>query len=155
MPESSSDAIVKEIQYPHPIDVVWRALTTDEAISRWLMPTRGFKPEVGTTFTMVYSDGKGGEGGTVECEVLEIDEPHRLTYTWVSGPVNTRVTYHLTEADNTTTLRLEHVGFDAIEGDNRPFRNGAEWGWSRFLETNLPEVLDAHSRRTGEAASHV
>ena len=52
MIESSSDAVVQEVEYAHPIDVVWTALTTDDAISQWLMPARGFKAEVGAKFTM-------------------------------------------------------------------------------------------------------
>jgi len=64
-------------------------------------------------------------------------------YTWTSGPVNTTVTYHLASAGNGTKLRLEQVGFDSIEGDNKPFRNGAEGGWTLFLQKNLPGVLDS------------
>ena len=143
MIESSSDAVVREVEYAHPIDIVWAALTTDDAISQWLMPARGFKAEVGAKFTMAYPDGQGGRGGTVDCEVLNVDEPHRLTYTWTSGPVNTTVTYHLASTGNGTKLRLEQVGFDSIEGDNKPFRNGAQGGWTLFLQKNLPGVLDS------------
>lgn len=150
MIEASSDAVVKEVEYAYPIDVVWSALTSDDAISQWLMPASGFKAQVGARFTMAYPDGRGGQGGTVDCEVLDVTEPHRLIYTWASGPVNTTVTYHLAAAGNATKLRIEQVGFDSIEGDAKPFRNGARAGWTIFLQKNLPGVLDslAIPRRT-------
>ena len=46
----SSDAIVLEVEYPHPIERVWRALTDAKALGRWLMPN-DFVPQVGHEFT--------------------------------------------------------------------------------------------------------
>ncbi len=38
------------VVYPHPVDRVWEALTSSEALAAWLMPN-DFKPAVGHHFT--------------------------------------------------------------------------------------------------------
>jgi len=38
-------------EYPHPIEIVWRAISEREAISEWLMKT-DFEPQVGRKFTL-------------------------------------------------------------------------------------------------------
>jgi uncharacterized protein YndB with AHSA1/START domain len=50
MTKSASRAVVVEEVLQHPVDVVWRALTTGELIGRWLMPN-DFEPVVGKKFT--------------------------------------------------------------------------------------------------------
>ena len=42
MIQASRDAIVHEVEYPHPIDAVWTAITDGEAISQWLMSVDRF-----------------------------------------------------------------------------------------------------------------
>ncbi|HEY4868324.1 MAG TPA: SRPBCC domain-containing protein [Candidatus Dormibacteraeota bacterium] len=144
MTQPSSDAIVQEFVYPHPIEAVWKAITDADAISQWLMVTDGFKPQVGAKFTLSQP---GADWGNVEGEVLEVDEPNRIRYTWTNGPgFNTTVTLSLESTTGGTRLRLEHAGFDRVEGKDQ-FRPGAEWGWKQFLGENLPAVLDQLAAR--------
>jgi uncharacterized protein YndB with AHSA1/START domain len=140
----SSDAIVQEFEYPHPIEAVWTAITDADAISQWLMVTDGFKPQVGAKFTLSQP---GAAWGNVEGEVLEVDEPNCIRYTWTNGPeFNTTVTLSLESTTGGTRLRLQHAGFDRVEG-KKQFRPGAEWGWKQFLGENLPAVLDQLAAR--------
>ena len=144
MTEPYSDAIVQEYEYPHPIESVWIAITDADAISQWLMVTDGFKPQVGAKFTLSQP---GADWGNVEGEVLEVDEPNRIRYTWTNGPgFNTTVTLSLESTTGGTRLRLQHAGFDRVEGKEQ-FRPGAEWGWKQFLGENLPAVLDQLAAR--------
>lgn len=107
---SETVAVVLDVEMNSPIDRVWRALTDSETLSKWMMfKTNDFKPEVGHTFQ--FKDAPYFDG-VIRCEVTEVDEPHRLTYTWqtegVGGePHATVVTWTLEEADGVTTVHLE------------------------------------------------
>jgi uncharacterized protein YndB with AHSA1/START domain len=141
MIEASTDAVVHEAEYPHPIELVWKALTDREAISSWLMQT-DFEPEVGRKFT--FTDPNAGEGwsGIVECEVLELDEPKRLSYSWVSG-FPTTVTFALeATADGATRVRVQQAGFDTAGDFGKQARQGADYFWGqKTLRGSLPEAL--------------
>jgi len=55
MIQASTDAVVHQVEYAHPVDLVWRELTDSDAISEWAFAdggiVDGFKPEVGTRFS--------------------------------------------------------------------------------------------------------
>ena len=147
MTQVSTDAIAHEVDYPHPIDLVWKALTDADAITEWLMVVDGFKPEVGTKFTLSDPRAQGqGWSGKIDCEVLEVQEPTRFRYSWNSTDIpgfSTTVTYTLENADGGTKLRMEQSGFDNITEGKERFLAGADFGWGqKFLRENLPRVLD-------------
>jgi uncharacterized protein YndB with AHSA1/START domain len=128
-----------EAFYPHPPERIWKALTDPEAIAVWLMPN-DFKPVVGHKFQF-KTRPRPGFDGTVHCEVLELDEPHRLSYTWAGGVLDTTVTFTLEPVPEGTRLTLEHSGFTGARGlmawsiMNRGWRK-------KILKTNLPAILD-------------
>jgi uncharacterized protein YndB with AHSA1/START domain len=94
---------------PHPVEAVWRALTSADAISDWLMATNDFSPQVGTRFRM-KTQGLSASGW-VDAEVLELDPPHRMVWAWsVDDAPSTTVTFELTPQGDETRLRLTHVG---------------------------------------------
>ncbi len=68
-----------EAVYPYPPERVWRALTDSQAMADWLMDN-DFKPEVGHKFRFTAPDSRGWRG-YVDCEVLEVDPPRKLSYT--------------------------------------------------------------------------
>ncbi len=82
-----------EMQYPHPPEQVWRALTNSEALGQWLM-LNDFKPVVGHRFQFRTKPAPGFDG-IVQCEVMEIEPPARLVYTWTGGGVDTTLTWTL------------------------------------------------------------
>jgi uncharacterized protein YndB with AHSA1/START domain len=94
---------------PHAIAAVWAELTDAAAISDWLMATSDFKPVVGHRFRM-KTHGLSTTGW-VDAEVLEIEPPHRMVWSWSSdsNPPST-VTFQLSEEGSQTRLRLRHVG---------------------------------------------
>jgi uncharacterized protein YndB with AHSA1/START domain len=67
----------------------------------------------------------------IEGEILELDPPRRLTYTWISTwmPKNTRVLWELESKDGGTLVKLTHTGFagDAEQAKNHTI------GWSSVL----------------------
>ena len=107
-------SIVVERTMPHAADKLWRALTTSELISDWLMKN-DFEPTVGQRFQFRATPVPGWSGVT-NCEVVEVEAPHRLAYRWGDGTesdsgLKTLVTWTLTPTDGGTLVRMEHSGF--------------------------------------------
>lgn len=147
----SDDAIVVEATYPHPIERVWRAITNSDAIAAWLMPN-DFEPRTGHRFTFRQAPGRGWSG-VVECEVVALEPPHRLAYTWRGGnlPV-TLVTFSLTPENGGTRLRLEHSGFAAGGRAGLTIRDILASGWnSKVLRERLPALLDSMAAESAHA----
>jgi uncharacterized protein YndB with AHSA1/START domain len=111
-----------ERHYPHPVGLVWRALTDPALIPRWTSTGRGgrpegFEPVVGNRFRFVAKPVAGWHG-IVACEVLEVDAPRLLRYTWVGdeGARPSFVAYRLTGKGDGTDLVWEHTGFTGVGG---------------------------------------
>ena len=122
--------VVVERDIPHPAEKIWRALTQPHLMQEWLMKT-DFAPAIGHKFTM------GGDWGSVDCEVLEI-EPHRtLSYSWAAFGLESVVTFTLTPTDAGTHLKMEQAGF---RPDQKQATGGARVGWAQFFD-RLGDVL--------------
>ena len=130
-----SETVVLDYEMKSPIDRVWRALTDSATLSDWMMfKTNDFKPVVGHAFQ--FRDAPGYDG-VIQCEVTEVDEPHRLAYTWEAPgqdglPHATRVTWTLAEAESgVTQLHLEQSGF---RSDAKQEIGGARYSWTSMLD---------------------
>jgi uncharacterized protein YndB with AHSA1/START domain len=101
--------------YPYPPVTVWRAVTDPELVARWTVTGQGgrpvgFTPIVGSRFQLVAKPVPGWRG-IVDCEVLEVDEPRVLRYTW-RGEENgkpTFVSYHIEPRPGGTRFTFEHT----------------------------------------------
>jgi uncharacterized protein YndB with AHSA1/START domain len=125
--------------YPHPIDRVWAALTSSEALAAWLMPN-DFAPEVGHRFKFRTRPAPGFDG-TVRCQVLELEPPRRMVWTWAGGNIDTTVTFTLDELDDGgTRLRLHQVGFHGLGA--LLTRRILARGYRRMLSRLLPDYLN-------------
>ena len=133
--------------YPHAPARVWRALTDPALIPLWTSTGRGGRPEgfspvVGTRFRYVARPMPGWDG-IVECEVLEVEAPRLLRYSWLGGKKDdvTLVTYRLEPHGHGTRFTWDHTGFTGPGG----------WLVStmlarvrrRMLAEGLPPVLDS------------
>jgi uncharacterized protein YndB with AHSA1/START domain len=100
--------IKKEVFYPYPPQRVWQVLTSREALGMWLMEN-DFEPRVGHKFRFLYSSIPG-LGKSIDCEVVELEEPRRLSFTWHDGLMcqPSIVTWTLKPVDGGTQLYLEH-----------------------------------------------
>jgi len=124
--------IRREVFYPHPRELVWRALTEPELLADWLM-ANDIVAEVGRSFTF-RMPARVGFDGIIHCTVLEATPPSRLVYTWTAG--NSRggaqtVRWNLHAEGNGTRLVLEHTGFEGLFGVLLRAMMG--YGWSRKL----------------------
>lgn len=120
--------IHKTAEFDVSAETLWRALTDRELLATWLMPN-DFRPEVGHRFTMT-TDPAPLFDGTVHLEVLEIEPPHRMCWSWRGGPIDTIVTFTVT-ATGPRSCRFEFVqeGFRGPGAEfARFFLNG---GWRK------------------------
>jgi uncharacterized protein YndB with AHSA1/START domain len=137
------------VVYPHPVDRVWAALTSSEALAAWLMPN-DFQPVVGHRFTLRTRPAPGFDG-IVRCEVLELDPPKRMVWSWAGGSIDTTVTFTLEEtADGQARLRMHQVGFHGLGAQLT--RRILAGGYPRILGQRLPAYLN---RRAGTPAGPV
>ncbi|MBV8933091.1 MAG: SRPBCC domain-containing protein [Kutzneria sp.] len=137
-----STSIVNETFYPYPADNVWRALTDPAALGEWLMPN-DFKPEIGHKFTFRTDPAPPYFDGIAHCEVVELDPPCVLAYSWRGGPLpNTKVRWLLTPSEGGTLLRLEHSGFDLGDPGQRAAFSRLAGGWGGKIIIRFTAVLE-------------
>lgn len=132
--------------FPQAPDRVWRALTEPRAIARWLMDN-DFQPVLGHRFTFRAKPQPGWDGVTY-CEVIELDPPRRLAYTWRGGDgkagpptLDTIVRFTLAPEGGGTRLTLEHTGFSGLKSVLVSFMMKA--GWKKMLARRFGPAVDA------------
>jgi uncharacterized protein YndB with AHSA1/START domain len=96
---------------PHPVEKVWRALTDPDALRVWLMDN-DFEPRIGKLFVLRGHEIPPQGRGWVECELLELEPPKRMLWSWVhnEGDPPSRVEFRLENNDGGTRLTLGHTG---------------------------------------------
>jgi uncharacterized protein YndB with AHSA1/START domain len=133
MNETAAEAlsIVVERDLPFPPEKIWRALTQPHLLEEWLMIKTDFDPAVGRRSSF------RADWGAVDCEVLAIEPPKRLSYTWGDGHLDTVVTWTLTPTPAGTHLHMKQEGF---RRDQPRYYGGAKAGWPKFFG-NLEQLL--------------
>jgi uncharacterized protein YndB with AHSA1/START domain len=127
------------VVYQHPRERVWAALTSSDALAAWLMPN-DFAPTVGHAFTFRTKPAPGFDG-IVHCQVLELDAPARMVWSWAGGNIDTTVTFTLEATDSgQTRLRMHQVGFHGLGAQLT--RRILAGGYPRILGRRLPAYLD-------------
>ncbi len=136
MTADETRSVVVERDIPCSPEKIWRALTQPHLIAEWLMKN-DFASMVGHRFNL-----RGEWGGVLDCEVLAVEPPKTLSYSWRhthSDPafdLDSVVTFTLTPTPTGTHLRMEQKGF---RPNQRQAFGGAMQGWQTFLG-NLEQV---------------
>ena len=94
--------------YPYPLEKVWQALTDCRILNAWMMKN-DFEPRLGHKFKF-ESESLPGIKTIIHCEVVELEKPKRLAYTWqdnVTGEPSI-VIWTLTPVEAGTQLQLKH-----------------------------------------------
>ena len=125
-------SVVVERELPHPPEKIWRALTQPHLIEEWLMQT-DFQPVVDHRFNL------RADWGTVDCQVMTVEQNRTLSYTWGALGLESVVTWTLTPTGTGTHLRMEQRGF---RPDQQQAWQGARFGWPKFF-ARLEQVLAA------------
>ena len=127
-----------ESVYPDAPEAVWRALTDPASLGDWLMPN-DFQPVVGHHFQYRATSARGWSG-IVDCVVLVVEPPRRLSYSWRSGKLDTVVTWGLEPHAGGTKLTLVHSGFTGARNVAASYLRGRGWR-SNLLAGRLPALL--------------
>lgn len=134
-----NDKIEQEIIINAPVATVWEVITKPEHISKWFSD----KVEIDLR--------KGGKGklswenwGEAPLEVVELNEPNRFAFTWISADEETRSTnqqtlveFKLTEESNGTKLLLIESIFDKLklsDTQKEALFKKHTGGWKTFAE---------------------
>ncbi len=135
--------IVRDYAYP-PL-LVWRAMTDPKLVARWTTTGRGgrpegFEPRVGCEFRFIGKPLPGWKG-IVYCEVLEVQAPRVLRYSWRGAEDErpTEVTYRVEPHPSGARLTYLHTGFVGIGGQimSRLLSHVRR----KMLDQGLPAVL--------------
>jgi len=133
-----TEAITFELDFKHSPKKVWRALTDPDLLSKWLLPVVGLELVPGATFTF-NAPPKPGWDGRVNCQLVEIEEGKKLSYSWrVGEELDTVVTFSVTPTAAGTHLSIVQTGFKPHQKQNF---GGARYGW-RLMSDRLSELLD-------------
>jgi len=99
------------------VEEVWEAITDSRTLALWLMEN-DFEARVGARFVLRRADPSSAWRGWVECEVLELQPPSRMVWSWSDGAEEggpTRVIFELRSEGTGTRLTLRHVGDEGDE----------------------------------------
>jgi len=139
------DAVVTEIQIAAPAHRVFQALTDEKQLIRWFSdascPVKRWEmePRLGGRYSCSTEKGTAVVNGVsgFEChgEILEIDPPHLLVYTWFGNwhenkSLRTVVRWELTPDADGTRVKVTHSGL-APEAAARKDYSG---GWPVVLQ---------------------
>lgn len=96
------------IFYPHPPEKVWQALTDCRILNAWMM-NNNFEPCLGHKFKF-ESNSLPGIKTIIHCEVVELNKPKRLAYTWQDEMTSepSLVVWTLNPVEDGTQLQLQH-----------------------------------------------
>lgn len=134
---AGSDTIVSEIQIAAPPDRVFQALVDPAEVVKWwgqigIYRCTSFEADlrIGGKWR---SGGTGSDGRSfdVHGEILELDRPRLLAYSWVSswtGDAKTTVRWELQANSQGTLVTIRHSGFAAHPELAQSYR-----GWPRML----------------------
>ncbi|TNJ65929.1 SRPBCC domain-containing protein [Paenibacillus hemerocallicola] len=115
-----------DFQYKTSIEKLWAALTDSKTLAKWVLEN-DFKPIVGHRFQFRAKPNEYWDG-IIDGEVLIVEEPNRLSYTWASGEEKHTVVWTLQDlGDGKINLHLEQTGFSNAQG-----LGGAKYGWTAW-----------------------
>jgi uncharacterized protein YndB with AHSA1/START domain len=134
-PSAGTRSVVVEREVPFPPEKIWRALTQPHLIEEWLMKN-DFKPVVDHRFNL-RKNPQPNVSIVVDCQVLAVEPPKTLSYTWAAYGLESVVTWTLTPTRTGTLLRMEQSGF---RPDQPQAYHGARYGWQQYFEA-LEQLL--------------
>jgi uncharacterized protein YndB with AHSA1/START domain len=135
-------SITYQLYLPTSPDRVWTVLTDSAAIEKWLMPN-DFEPKLGHQFTFRTQPIPAAHfDGIVRCEVVEVEPPRRLAYTWSGGAITTTVSYRLEPEGAGTRLYFEHSGFDLDNPLYKMAYDGMNNGWKHLWTEGFAQAVE-------------
>src|SRR5690349_4351270 len=112
------DRIERTVRIERPVERVWTAITTAEALGTWFGERAEIDLRVGGTATLSWSSGD-----TARMRIERIEPTTVFGYTWhiyglpEQDPRRTYVEFTLTPDGGGTTVTVVETGFAQLEGD--------------------------------------
>ena len=122
-------SVTREVVIDASPETVWEFLTDPEKIRRWKGLSVSFDARVGDDYRIDVLPDNVAAG-----EVVELDPPRRLAYTWgwegsdTVPPGSTTVEYELVPEGAGTRLRLTHRDLPSEDAATRH-----SYGWEHYL----------------------
>ncbi len=142
-PLSSSPAeVVLSRTLNSPVERVWRALTSAEALQKWSFPIKAFRPEVG--FEFGFTVEHKGVSYVHLCRVVEAVPNRRIAYTWryEGHPGDSLVSFELAAEGDQTRVTLRHTGLDTFPKLPDFARENFLAGWTDLLGVYLKKFVE-------------
>jgi uncharacterized protein YndB with AHSA1/START domain len=116
------------------IERVWNALTKSDEIAQWFLPNE-FDAKVGRKFKLTHMNEAGTKEKSVSGEIIEIEKPNTLVYSWNTGEGDglSKVTWTLKEESGKTLVVIEHVGFEVYGDKMDETKSHHIKGWEMFF----------------------
>ena len=139
-------------RYPHPIDLVWEAVSTAEHLNAWLLPVTRVERRLGGRCSFTW--GAAEEDWVQVGRVAAFDPPRRITYAFDDPPSSLQ--FALEPDGDATLLRFtlswpvqpgqvneaeDYPGGDLPAGPDTPWRPGFLAGFHEMLD-DLATFLD-------------
>ena len=137
----NSKNLIIEQEYNAPLELVWRAITEKELMSKWYFDVSDFSPEVG--FKFHFEGGKEDKRYMHLCEVLEVIPLKRIKYTWTyeGYPGLSFVTFELSSVGEKTKVKLIHEGLETFTHPDFA-RDNFVGGWEYLIYESLKAYLE-------------
>lgn len=123
-----------DFQFTTSVKKLWSALTDSSKLAKWIADN-DFEPVVGHRFQFRHQPNEYWDG-IVDSEVLIVDEPNLLSFTWAVGEERHTVTLTIQDlGDGRVNLHLEQTRITNEQG-----LAGAKYGWMAWID-KLVKVL--------------
>lgn len=141
----NNEPIIIERTFLSPIANVWQAITDKDSMKQWYFDFEAFRPDVG--FEFQFMGGKDDRQYLHLCKITEAVPNKKLAYSWRYDGYEgiSFVTFEVTGAGDSTTLKLTHSGLESFPSTNPDFakENFVE-GWTHLIGTSLKTFLAAN-----------
>ncbi len=129
--------------YPYPPERVWQVLTDRCALAVWMMDN-DFEAKLGHKFQF-HSQPLPGVNSTIRCEVVELEEPTRLVYTWQESSTAepSLVIWTLVPVAGGTQLHLKHQEYSytaVVAAVDTPGTIAQTDRYLRLFQSEMPPV---------------
>lgn len=153
MPDASYPVVRVQRTYAAPPERVFRAWLDADLVAQWMAPgpvdtvRAEIDPRPGGRYRVWHAE-RGTPLGGFDAQILEIDPPRRLVFTWgFVGPdperdprFDSRLTITITDDPAGARLTLVHEQLDALAAGLPEVADRVEAGWSDVLG-KLVEVV--------------
>ena len=135
--EGDHATLIFERHLPHPVEVVWKAITEPNELSKWYLPEAKIERRLGGN--VYFSSGQGDVTGTI----LVWDPPHIFEHEWLVDRLGYPkgeygvIRWELVSAGQETILKLTHRKLPSKSA--RSFAPGAHAVLDR-LEAHLDQT---------------